>query len=59
MRFDDVLVDDRGRIDGSQDYQPLIDPFDEDSEPVKAQISRLTSKKMNFKTLSYPILYSS
>lgn len=44
MRFDDVLVDAMGAVDGSLKYMPLSDPFDKDSEPVKAQISRLTSK---------------
>ena len=44
FRFDDNLVDDRGKVEGNLDYQPRTDPFNETSEIVKTQISRLTSK---------------
>ena len=45
MRFDDQLVDDRGRLDGSLNYLPVVDPFDDDSDSVKVQITRLTGNK--------------
>ena len=46
FRFDETLIDDRGKVDGTMNYQPRTDPFDGDSEPVKTQLSRLTSKRL-------------
>ena len=53
MRFDDILVDHMGRVTEDLDYMPLSDPFDENSEPVKAQLSRLTCKNIIWYSLLF------
>ena len=42
MNFESVLKTAAGDVDGSIDYEPVQDPFNPKSEPVKVQLTRLT-----------------
>ena len=42
MNFESVLRTAAGDVDGSIDYEPVQDPFNPKSEPVKVQLTRLT-----------------
>ena len=44
MQFDNVLTSATGDVEGSLNYEPLQDPFDDKSSPVKVQLTRLTCK---------------
>ena len=42
MNFDNILLNEFGEVTGCMNYEPLVDPLDQESAPMKVQITRLT-----------------
>lgn len=56
MNFDNVLENEDGDVAGCMNYKPAEDPFDNDSEWAKVQLTRLTGMciRSQYLELTFP-----